>query len=110
MTINDGTAKWELYVIANTVDVDNAKNSVTGSINSIKVTKYTTPTGEFGDITHSLGSVSGNDDFQCRGFASVTAGVAAGTYTLQNLLQQLVTKSHSHSFRRQQYDCDCNCD
>lgn len=110
MTINDGTAKWELYIVANTVDIDNAKNSVTSSINRIKVTKYTTPTGEFGDITHSLGSVSGDRDFQCKGYASVTAGVNAGTYTLQNILQQLVTKSHSHSFRREKYDCDCTCD
>ncbi|MBP2636000.1 MAG: hypothetical protein H6Q72_1907 [Firmicutes bacterium] len=37
-------------------------------------------------------------------------GVAAGTYTLQNLIQQLVTKSHTHGgqvFGNTQCDCQC---
>lgn len=44
------------------------------------------------------------------GTVIVTAkGVSAGTLTLQNLLQQLVTKSHSHSFKSVEYNCDCDC-
>lgn len=41
------------------------------------------------------------------------AGIAAGTYTLQNLLQALVTKSHSHgtgAFGNTGNVCNCACD
>lgn len=39
------------------------------------------------------------------------AGIAAGTYTLQNLLQQLVHKSHTHGAQGlvSVCNCDCNC-
>ena len=47
---------------------------------------------------------------------NTVTGISAGTYTLQNLLQQLVNKSHSHtssSFTTKSfydtYDCDCQC-
>ena len=113
MTINDGTAKWELLVVASTEDVNDAKSNINGTINSIKVTEYTTPTGEYEVTNHSFGNISdvGNcTKLQCKSYVSNTAGVNAGTYTLQNLLQQLVTKSHSHSFRRAKYKCDCDCD
>ena len=42
-------------------------------------------------------------------------GIAAGTYTLQNLLQQLVHKSHTHgsqgfgSTGSPSYNCNCDC-
>ena len=113
MTVNDGTAKWELFIIANTVDVDNAKNNVTNSINNIKVTAYTTPKGEYEVVSHGYGSITDVNDctkLQCKSYVSNTAGISAGTFTLQNLLQQLVTKSHSHSFRRAKYKCNCDCD
>lgn len=38
------------------------------------------------------------------------AGVAAGTYTLQSLLQQLVTKSHTHGAIAASGVGNCNCD
>lgn len=43
------------------------------------------------------------------------AGISAGTYTLKNLLQQLVTKSHTHGAKAAAgavncNDCNCNCD
>ena len=42
---------------------------------------------------------------------SFTSGVAAGTYTLQNLLQKLVTMSHTHTVTRtvKVANCDCHC-
>lgn len=39
------------------------------------------------------------------------SGLAAGTYTLQNLLQQLVNRSHTHKLvSRGTGNCNCNCD
>lgn len=37
------------------------------------------------------------------------AGIAAGTYTLQNLLQGLVSKSHTHGSVNVYSNCNCNC-
>lgn len=38
-------------------------------------------------------------------------GLAAGTYTLQNLLQQLINRSHTHTLDRTMSvsNCKCNC-
>lgn len=36
-------------------------------------------------------------------------GLAAGTYTLQNLLQQLVNRSHTHTTKKVLSNCNCNC-
>lgn len=38
-------------------------------------------------------------------------GVNTGVYTLKNLLQELVNKSHTHSIEENKYiyNCDCNC-
>lgn len=44
-----------------------------------------------------------------RTYFNTVAGLAAGTYTLQNLLQNLVNKSHTHSKLTVTVDCDCNC-
>lgn len=45
---------------------------------------------------------------------TTVTGIAAGTYTLKNLLQQLVNKSHTHSTKtvsvRTNCNCNCNCD
>ena len=39
-----------------------------------------------------------------------TAGLGAGTYTLQNLLQQIINRSHSHSLTQVRgTNCNCNC-
>lgn len=40
-----------------------------------------------------------------------TTGIPKGTYTLQNLLQNLVNKSHTHSITKiaDKRNCDCNC-
>lgn len=42
-------------------------------------------------------------------YLNVTTGLGAGTYTLQNLLQQLVNRSHQHGSSTQSYNCNCNC-
>ena len=38
-------------------------------------------------------------------------GLAAGTYTIKNILQQLINRSHSHTTHRGyvSYNCNCNC-
>lgn len=57
---------------------------------------------------------SGNcGDFRSyRGRIQTIPGVAAGTYTLQEVLQDLINKSHTHKYMRDNYptNCNCNCD
>lgn len=47
-----------------------------------------------------------------RGRLTQAAGIEAGTYTLQSLLQKLINLSHTHKFQAVHYNCncDCNCD
>lgn len=41
---------------------------------------------------------------------TVNNGISAGTYTLQNLLQQLVNRSHNHTAKSMNgTNCNCNC-
>ena len=44
-------------------------------------------------------------------FATAT-GIGAGTYTIKNLLQQLVNRSHSHTKKSisRSNNCNCKCD
>lgn len=42
-------------------------------------------------------------------YLKVNSGLAAGTYTLARVLQELVNKSHTHSTLLSKYNCDCNC-
>lgn len=51
--------------------------------------------------TMSIGSVN---------FLNQSAGIAAGSYTLNSLLQDLVNRSHSHSVSTWTTNCNCNCD
>ena len=44
-----------------------------------------------------------------RFYHHVNKGTAVGVYSLQNLLQELVIRSHSHSVERNLYNCNCNC-
>ena len=41
-------------------------------------------------------------------YIKTAAGTAAGTYTLQNLLQDLVNKSHTHTESTLYVKCDCS--
>lgn len=85
-------------------------NGLTTSSN-ITVTKSTQ-----GALSASM--TGGADDSSIKAtIPNTVTGISAGTYTLQNLLQQLVNKSHSHtssSFTTQSfYDstaCACQCD
>lgn len=58
-------------------------------------------------ITSSLPSYS----YGTTTLVNVVAGLAAGTYTLQTLLQNLVTKSHTHTAMSKTNNCNCSdCD
>lgn len=71
---------------------------VTGS----KETNWTDNVRLSGGIDDGVVSLSGST-------LTRIAGVAAGTYTLQNLLQQLVTKSHTHGTKAAGGTANCNC-
>lgn len=43
-------------------------------------------------------------------YLGMNAGISAGTYTLKNLLQQLVNKSHGHTNSTFSIPRNCNCD
>lgn len=45
-----------------------------------------------------------------RTYFNTVDGLAAGTYTLQNLLQNLVNASHTHSELTVTANCNCDCD
>lgn len=42
-------------------------------------------------------------------YVKVDTGIGSGSYTLQNLLQQLVNKSHTHSTKSVTVNCNCDC-
>lgn len=39
----------------------------------------------------------------------VKAGIQDGQHSLKNILQELITRSHSHNVERNLYNCNCNC-
>lgn len=91
-TINDGTAKWELAKLPNQNDLD-----------SITVTASTQA-----KLSPSMSSNFSTSE-QIVTF-SVDSGIGAGTYKLNNLLQQLVNRSHSHTSKTiSGSNCNCNC-
>lgn len=74
---------------------------------------YDTSNSTYSVYDTSSGSYNSNLNFKGTKYTFRTdTGISAGTYTLQNLLQQLVNKSHTHSIHRflWSYDCDCHCD
>lgn len=61
------------------------------------------------------GSVSSGNcgDFRnVRGRIKTSPGVSAGTYTVEQVLQELINRSHTHSYMTDTYytNCNCNCD
>ncbi len=54
------------------------------------------------DKTEGSGNIS-------RGRIYTKPGLAAGTYTLQRLLQNLVNLSHTQEYALVKYNCNCNC-
>lgn len=91
-TIQDGTAKWELAKYSNQNDLDNI--TVTGSTQ-----KAINPS-----MSANFSTAEKINTF------NVTTGIGAGTYKLNNLLQQLVNRSHTHTSKTiSGSNCDCNC-
>lgn len=99
--ITDGTAKWYLRKMISANDMGDSV--ITGK--NITVTKSTQSA-----ITPSGNCAGDWSDMTISNLVTVTAGISAGTYTLKNLLQQLVNKSHSHGTRTISLDCNCDCD
>lgn len=62
-------------------------------------------------VPGSYDSTTGSGNIS-RGRLRQSAGIEAGTYTLQSLLQKLINLSHTHTYQKVYYncDCDCNCD
>lgn len=99
--VSDGSVKWYLRKMISSADVTDS--TITGK--NITVTKSTQ-----GNITPS-GNCKGDwAGSTITNLVTVTAGIGAGTYTLKNLLQQLVNKSHGHSTKTISLDCNCDCD
>lgn len=47
---------------------------------------------------------------QIRGRVQTVPGISAGTYTLKEVLQDLINKSHTHNYVKDTYCTNCNCD
>lgn len=60
-----------------------------------------------GDMTSGGGKFT-----TIRGRIQTVPGVSAGTYTLKEVLQDLINKSHTHNYVKDTYytNCNCNCD
>ena len=87
----------------------NYKTTVTVSTQAYRTVKETNGIAfNTNDSTKTTGS--GEFIRYYREFRTNT-GIAAGTYTLQALLQALVQKSHTHTTYQeaQKYNCNCNC-
>lgn len=90
-----------------TITTQDTTGLSTGS--SITVTKSTQPAYTTYARSNTFASTSGSGNVtEYRYLTQV--GLGAGTYTLQNLLQQLVNRSHTHTTQKVSSNCDCNCD
>ena len=107
--VSDGTVKWYLRKMTNQTELDSVKSLVTGSgvsnLGSIQVTASTQSTLNLPGY-YAAKRCRGGGSFS---YLGMNAGVSGGTYTLKNLLQQLVNKSHGHVSKSQSYNCDCDC-
>lgn len=85
----------------------NVKDSV---LKSVTVTGST----QIGVGTNLNCGSSGNCDSRCSSWTEtgfdVQTGISGGTYTLQDLLQNIVNKSHTHNKITGSFRCKCNCD
>lgn len=58
-------------------------------------------------------TTTGRGDFKrIRGRVRTVPGISAGTYTLKEVLQDLINKSHTHNYVNDTYyeNCNCECD
>lgn len=80
--------------------------TVTASTQAARTASGTSAGGYDTTSTSGSGSLTGTSySYQ------TVAGIAAGTYTLQTLLQNLVAKSHTHTVAQTitKYNCNCDC-
>ena len=104
-TGNAATAtKLQTARTINGVAFDGTKN-ITINAGGLSPTSNVTVTAS----TQSALNPSGNISLGQIRVLNQATGVTAGTYTLQNLLQQLVNRSHVHNFSTINCNCDCNC-
>lgn len=101
-----GSASTPVYINATgqavaCTDVGTTSNiTVTGSTQAARTAS--------GNSTGGYDTTSGSGIHSSYRYNTVV-GIAAGTYTLQTLLQNLVTKSHTHTVARILSNCNCNC-
>lgn len=88
----------------NGVAFDGTKD-ITINAGGISTSSNITVTASTQGALNFSGSISKG---QVTGLKQAT-GLAAGTYTLQNLLQQIVNRTHTHSLATINCNCDCNC-
>ena len=56
-------------------------------------------------------TTTGRGDFKrIRGRVRTVPGISAGTYTLKEVLQDLINKSHTHNYVNDTYYANCNCE
>lgn len=110
--VSDGSVKWYLRKITNQTELDTVKSQVTGSgvtnLGSIVLTQSTQPAITM-SVTNNNWLANKNDGNETFRTFNVVAGISAGTYTLKNILQQLVNKSHTHNSTSFTINCDCDC-
>lgn len=98
-------------------DINGKLDTNTNMGNKITVTKSTqaaiTPAISFSGTQPSWSNATSTRNLNVT-IPTTVAGIAAGTYTLKDLLQQLVNKSHTHASKtvslRTDCNCNCNCD
>lgn len=95
-----------LQTSVGSIDVSGQKFTVTASTQAAR-NAYVT--GIIGTNDGTTSSGSGNIT-SYRGQLKTNAGVAAGTYTLKDILQKLINLSHNHSYIYETYKYNCNCD
>lgn len=112
--ITDGSVKWYLRQNASKQDRDLTTKTYTASkqtartissvgSESVKLSGYNST--KDGGLSSRYDYTSTHDEYQ------ITAGVSAGTYNLDTLLQKLIQLSHGHNVVRTNYhyNCECNC-
>lgn len=101
--VNDGSVKWTLYAMSTQNDINNIPSmnfNVSGSTQ--------------GAITSSINIKTGSQEAACISSVSGTIlgqakGISAGNYSLKNLLDALVQKSHTHVKNTPSGACNCMC-
>ena len=84
--------------------------TVTKSTETAKYVQTRSGKGSIEISGYSSTTTTGSGSLTTTGYQfNYVTGIAAGTYTLQNLLQQLVNKSHTHTIQSRATKYDTNC-